>query len=289
VLGEKAFVRYGPAYTIERSSWIVGLRGTSSAHVFVAEREEQVRNDGITTRVKVSYSHCPSKVLVSFGVSKNWSFEEAVIDANPTITVHSYDHTVSEALFLRMFRATLLRCLLRKASAADVRSRLATYRSYKRFFKTTSAVRHFKERIFSRVEGPQDVTIDNVFARLDGKGDVVLKMDIEGTEYRVIDDVLRYAGRISLMIIEFHQTEPLRGVFLQKIARIREYFNVVHLHGNNWAGIAADGVPECLEITFMSRRYSAHLYERGYRKQLPLSGLDCPNNPQRPDYDLLFT
>jgi len=230
-----------------------------------------------------------SNVIVSLGVSSNWSFEQAVINVNPTIKVHAYDHTVSEAVFRRKLRWTVLRFFVLKASLADVRQSLTIYRSYKRFFKTTPDVQHFKERVFNRVDSPSDVTIDRMFARLDGKGDVVLKIDIEGTEYRVIDDVLKYEGQVSLMIIEFHQTEPLREVFLRKISRIREYFDVVHLHGNNWAGVAADGLPESIEITFVSKRYSGYPYGGEYRKQLPLVGLDFPNNPGRADYELLFS
>src|SRR4029077_11494615 len=100
-----------------------------------------------------------------------------------------------------------------------------------------------------------------------------------------IPQILTFADRIDLMVVEFHDTDPLRAVFEAQVNAILERFSIVHLHGNNIAGVAADGLPECLEITFLSKRFDT---TEAFRDRLPLAGLDVPNDPLKPDIPLNF-
>jgi hypothetical protein len=110
-------------------------------------------------------------------------------------------------------------------------------------------------------------------------------MDIEGGEYRVIPQILDYADRIDLMTIEFHETDPLRLVFEQNVKAIETRFDLIHIHGNNIAGAAADGLPDAPEITFLNKRFGTPAV---FRDILPIPGLDRPNDPFRPDLPLHF-
>lgn len=160
--------------------------------------------------------------------------------------------------------------------------------SYRAFFQ--GDVVHFEERIFNRPDRPRDATIARVFDRLGDKKNVLLKMDIEGGEYRVIEDLMRHESRIDMMVIEFHNTEPYRDVFLKHIRSISRHFEITHVHGNNYGGLAHDGLPEVLEITFLHDRYfgSSAVQSRQRRNRLPLAGLDFPCNPRKQDYQFLF-
>jgi hypothetical protein len=111
-------------------------------------------------------------------------------------------------------------------------------------------------------------------------------MDIEGGEYRVIPQILDYADRIDLLAIEFHNTEPYRDVFVKQTQAILARFEVIHIHGNNYSGCAADGLPEDIEISFMKRR---DVSPAPRRNRLPLRGLDYPCDPTRPDLPLVFS
>src|SRR5688572_18686703 len=44
-----------------------------------------------------------ASVLISMGLGPNWQFEKDARGINPTMTVHAYDHTVSERLFTREY------------------------------------------------------------------------------------------------------------------------------------------------------------------------------------------
>ena len=86
-------------------------------------------------------------------------------------------------------------------------------------------------------------------------------------------------------MIEFHDTDPLRAVFESQVRGLLDRFVIIHLHGNNITGSAADGLPDVLEITFFSKRFPT---TGRHRDRLPLPGLDQPNDPLKPDLALRF-
>ena len=159
---------------------------------------------------------------------------------------------------------------------------LSLYRSYKNFFR--DKVTHFQERIHNRIDHPFDATLDVVMGRAKGKS-IVLKVDIEGSEYRVIDDILRHSDIVSALVIEFHHTEPYRSLFLESIAKLKQRYDLVHIHGNNYDFVAADGLPEVLEITFVKNAKDSGSEKR---KSFPIDGLDYPNNVVKEDFRFSF-
>jgi len=221
--------------------------------------------------------------LISFGVSVDWNFERSIRKIRPDIPIHCYDHTVGTKLFAKHLTAGFFSFLTGRERPAGVAARLSIWRDYHRFFKDKT--RHFAQRIYNRHESGIDATIDDVFERLKDSRRSLLKMDIEGAEYRVIPDILKYADRIDILIAEFHDTGPLRVVFAEHMGLLAEHFHVAHVHGNNYCGRADDGLPEALEITFISRRLGKPSESR---TRLPLPGLDSPCNAGAPDLGMAF-
>lgn len=222
--------------------------------------------------------------LLSFGMSTDWSFELDVTQANPNITIHVYDHTVGKRYFWRTFRKALKKFLQLRNTFSALQDSYKKYSSYKNFFQGKNT--HFEERVFNRIEQPYDADIGKIFSRVAEKKSCIVKMDIEGGEYRVIDQLLKHESLITLLIIEFHDIEPLRETFNKNINSICQNFAIAHIHGNNSAGLAYDGLPDVLEITFVNKR---DLRLADYvRKEFPVAGLDFPTNPEKPDYPILF-
>jgi hypothetical protein len=221
--------------------------------------------------------------VLSFGLATDWSLEQELCRANEALTIHIYDHSVGAKTYRRSLKNTALKFLVGKASLAELRRRWRTDAEYRRFF--TGARTHFRERVFNRRDHADDTTIETIFARLGAAGHIFLKMDIEGAEYRVFPQILARADRIDLMTVEFHDTDPLRSVFEAQVKAALDRFHIVHLHGNNIAGRAAGGLPDCLEITFLNQRFAT---SGGFRARLPIDGLDCPNDPGAPDLAFRF-
>lgn len=115
---------------------------------------------------------------------------------------------------------------------------------------------------------------------------IFIKIDIEGSEYRIIDSIVKHANKISGIAIEFHETDPLRPVFISAIKKLQKKFKIVHFHANNFGGYAGDGLPETPEITFINNKINIKTF--GKRKTLPLDNLDASNGPLRPDYKIKF-
>lgn len=231
----------------------------------------------------------PSSVLagidavLSFGLATDWSLEAELCRAREALTIHIYDHSVGAKTYRRSLKNAALKFLVGKTSLAELRRRWRTDADYRRFFTGTRT--HFRERVFNRRDHADDATIEAIFARLGAARHIFLKMDIEGAEYRVFPQILARADRIDLMTVEFHDTDPLRGVFEAQVTAALDRFHIVHLHGNNIAGRAADGLPDCLEITFLNRRFAT---SGGFRERLPFEGLDFPNDPGAPDLAFRF-
>lgn len=226
----------------------------------------------------------PAGCLLSFGVNDDWTFEQDFHRRNPGCLIHAYDHTVNRRHFYRRAKMDFKRCLQLKRGAYDrFKKSREIYRDYREFFSSNRV--HFSERIFDRLDGENDATMEKVFARVAGDFKVVVKMDIEGSEYRVIRPLLQYQDRVDLLIVEFHDSGPLRLTFLDCLRQVSERYQIVHVHGNNGGGAAADGLPDILEITFLSRRFNVPPV---YRDELPLKGLDAPNLLHRPDFHLRF-
>jgi len=220
---------------------------------------------------------------LSFGLATDWSFEEQLARLRPGIPIHVYDHTVGAKSYYRSAKSRSLKWLSGRTSFEDVRMRWKTYTGYRRFF--SGRHRHYAERVFNRRDNPNDATLDIAFSRLGDVHHVLLKVDIEGSEYRIVPAINSFADRIDLLAIEFHDTDPFRPIFEAQIRSLLDHFVIVHLHANNITGVAEDGLPDAVEITFMNKR---HRISEQRRDRLPLAGLDQPNDPKRPDYELIF-
>jgi hypothetical protein len=221
--------------------------------------------------------------LISFGISNDWSFEEGFHAINPRAPIHAYDHTVSAGMFRKQFLKGLWRWTLGKAPLADIGQRLWLWRDFRAFFGSHSR-RHFEEKIVGKESRRGEATVDVAFARLDqSRTNVFLKVDIERSEYEIIDAIMRHAGRIEALAIEFHNTIHAREPFSRAMGELLRQFEIVHLHANNFGSIAPDGLPETLEITLVRRTGTSF----AKRSELPIQ-LDRPNDPRRGDYSLRF-
>jgi len=119
----------------------------------------------------------------------------------------------------------------------------------------------------------------------------ILKMDIEGDEWDVLDNVGReILDRCNQIVVEFHFMQRLmEPTFLKKAQRVfekltRDFF-VCHVHGNNCGNLVNLHnivLPETLEITFVN----SSLYESVDTGQVFPQELDMPNQPGRADFYL---
>ena len=98
---------------------------------------------------------------------------------NPNLTIHVYDRTINGKAFLRDFVLEFMRLCFFKGSLKKLFVPMTRFFIYREFFKSNNGrYAYFRERIYNRVELPNDATIDRVFKRLQDKPNILLKMDI---------------------------------------------------------------------------------------------------------------
>jgi hypothetical protein len=223
-----------------------------------------------------------ANALLSFGLSHDWTFERDFKRRNTAALIHCYDHTVSLRTAIEYSIGQLFRFFLQfRASSL---ARIFTWIDYLLFFRGDNV--HFRQRVW-RDRQDNSVTIDDVFARLPAESKVFVKMDIEGSEYRVLDDLLRHSQSIVAMAIEFHEVDILSETFNRLVDRIKHDFYIVHLHGNNMGGMAFH-FPIAPEITFLNKRFFGGSVPPPSQLKYPVAGLDCPNNARLPEFTFEF-
>jgi hypothetical protein len=114
----------------------------------------------------------------------------------------------------------------------------------------------------------------------DPAGAILLKVDIEGWEYGILDQIVEWQDSFSGLVIEFHDVDTNKAKiqsFLDELRRLR----VVWIHGNNLGGTDTDGDPVVIEMALAvpsSDEFS----------DMP-HALDVPNNPDQPELTLAFS
>jgi hypothetical protein len=223
-----------------------------------------------------------SDFLLSFGLFDDWTFEQDFSEKkNNEINIHVYDHTTSQVLS-QIKRQSILNTIKNPFSKTNWQN-ISIYSSYRKFFDNTKII-HFQERVWCD-SFDYTSSIDKIFERIDSDN-VFLKMDIEGSEYRVIDNILNYSDRIVGMSIEFHDVDILYDVLLNLLNKIKDNFNIVHIHANNFSDIGIKKIPIVWEITFENKKFSNSEELSSY--SYPIKGIDMPCNPNSDDISFTF-
>ena len=84
---------------------------------------------------------------------------------------------------------------------------------------------------------------------------VFLKIDIEGSEYRILEDILKYQDKITGMAIEFHNIDLHKDLICDFIKRFN--LSLCHIHGQNPSGtdyLDINNDPTQVEMTFSNTK-----------------------------------
>jgi len=220
--------------------------------------------------------------MVSFGMAENFSMERDFLKFNSQNEIHMYDHTINNNYFYNRIYKSIKRLFYFKSSFKNIEKKFQDLEDYKNIIKNKN-VSHFKEKIGDK----NDTSISKVISQINGNKKIFLKSDIEGDEFKFVDEINNNKKNIHLIAIEFHFLDKNRLKFKDSIIELKKYFNLVHLHGNNYAGYCDDGLPKVLEITFTNREYY-NVIENEYNLTFPIKNLDFPNVETVKDLEFSF-
>ncbi|WP_242097995.1 FkbM family methyltransferase [Sphingomonas sp. CROZ-RG-20F-R02-07] len=191
----------------------------------------------------------------SFGINDDISWDLDAADRG--LTIHQFDHTVADP------------------APHDSRMIFQAKRIDRHSSDETQALGDLIRRYDKRRERPN----------------LVLKMDIEGGEWDVLDATSEdELARLAWIVCELHYFQGLaerhhREIVDRCLQKIGRRFAVVHVHSNVWGGytsLANTVVPNVIEVTLVNRA----LYDLIETHELFPGPLDQCCDPEQPDFHL---
>lgn len=175
-----------------------------------------------------------TKTFISLGINDDWSFEKEFLKINKNVNIKCYDNNTSLIFLLKIFLKKLIFCIY-----------YGLNETLKSFFNIIDYLFFLKSKISNKYIS------DNDLIKLTKKLEApfFLKIDIEGSEYRILQDILKLKNKISGMVIEFHDID----LFSSKIKKFiqKSDLKLIHIHANNY-GLEWNEA-NIVELTFSQR------------------------------------
>ena len=220
-----------------------------------------------------------SKTIVTCGLNDDWEFEKHYLRINPNSKVIAYDHTVNKKFWKERFKKDFLALILLKKININKILDVFKYIDYKFFFKNNI---HISKKVVLLKKNKNEISIKEI---LDKKKNILLKIDIEGDEYKILNTINKEQNKINLLIIEFHNIS-------KNISKIKKFlsnskFKIIHIHANNYGGIDKFKNPNVIEVTLLN---SKKFFVNGQKskQKYPITGLDFKNLKRRQDIKIKF-
>ncbi len=224
-----------------------------------------------------------SNTLITLGLGYDWSFEEDYSKKYQKPIV-CYDHTVNYSRIKKLSRKFIAsyifkffkpKYIFKKNFFSELYKNIFLYKSYKNFFSQKAT--HIKKRIGS---GEGGIMLSEIINARKDVLPIFLKIDIEGSEYRIFDEIIEHQNNFSGIAIELHDVD----LHLEKIKRFINNLDMelVHIHPQNPAFVTKDFIPTQLELTFAKNPQPI-----GNEPKIPHK-LDQPANPMFPEIELKF-
>ena len=194
------------------------------------------------------------EVVYTYGVSNFIDFEEDLI-RRVNIPIRLYDHTVNNL----------------------------PVKNKNFFFK--------KEGIAEKKHDGFDTFENHLKENGDMAKKIFLKIDIEGTEWKIMPDIIsKFFDNIIAIILEIHSLGQKRNFkkYVKVLNKINSKFTLVHIHGNNCCGtinLKNKKLPRICELTFLNNNF---VKEKSVINYVLPSKIDYPNIKGREDIKLDF-
>ena len=217
-----------------------------------------------------------SSYLVSIGVGGNADFEYE-FSKKTRAKVIGFDDQVGLKYWIKYLLTQIYYLITRIYGFKKFLIEIGKFFTYLKLFTFNKNNMVYKEFIGSKNEGLKslkEIIIENNIKEL-----FFLKIDIEGNEYRIFDEIYSLINQVSGIAIEFHDVD----LHIDKILAFINFIplELVHIHGNNYSG-KRNNIPLTLELTF-----SKNPENIGLKPAIP-SKNDSPNNFKIKDLELEF-
>lgn len=178
-----------------------------------------------------------SDLLFSGGISSNVEFEFDYFRFNPTGSILMIDPTISRTKLL--FKG-IMRLFFK-------RSRKISY-LYNTLIFWDLIYQERCKHLPIWLKKPKSI-LKLAKSNFGIDNNVLLKLDIEGSEYDFLEEIINHQKIFSAMVFEFHDLDKRSNLLLNFISKIKANFDLVNIEINPSGGFV-NKLPKCIEVTF---------------------------------------
>tara|TARA_A100001011_G_scaffold63730_1_gene64194 strand:- start:505 stop:1284 length:780 start_codon:yes stop_codon:yes gene_type:complete len=218
--------------------------------------------------------------LVTCGLNDDWEFEKEFLKKNINCNLYAYDHTINNRFWIKRFKKDIIHLLLFKKLRWWKILDIFKYINYLNFFRKNKI--HLQKKIVSKKKKKNQITISKILNNLKN---IFLKIDIEGDEYQILNDVKNNSKNLVFLIIEFHEVHKN----LKKIEKFlkRLDLKLIHIHANNFDGTNRHNIPKVLELSLLNKRFFL-IKNKLTNNRYPIKYLDYKNFKRRNEIKIEF-
>ena len=211
--------------------------------------------------------------LLSLGISGDWRFEKQWLNHNPRAKIGTFDGSIGGPFFFRkvfqsIFRVTKPSLLLRN---------IKVFYEYFSFLKSQT---RFYKLYIGKSKNQKFISFNDAIKRSCLRRPYCVKIDIEGYEYEILDQIIENQSDISGLVIEFHK--PIYN--LTKVIKfVRDMdLNLANIHVNNCLPKTENlEIDPSIELSFTYKLATNETAEIPHN-------LEQPNDKKCPNINVIF-
>ena len=189
-----------------------------------------------------------TKKIITCGLNDDWKFEKNFKKLNKNCRIEAYDHTINNKFWYERFKKDIIHFFLLKKLSLRKIIKIFDYLDYKKFFKNEN--KHFLQKIVKKPKNNNEISLIDLIANDES---IFLKIDIEGDEYDILQDINQKSENLISLVIEFHEIQKnlkLIENFITKVSNLK----LIHIHANNFKKVDMNGNPNDIELTFINEK-----------------------------------
>ena len=227
-----------------------------------------------------------SEILISLGISDNWDFEKDFSKIS-NAKILAYDDSINLEYWINRFKKDLVKFLKLKIFKPRKLYKMFQYIDFLLFFKKNKNNKFFLKRVGN---GKNSINFEEInLNELKDNDQVFLKIDIEGSEYEILDQIVSIKKKIQGIVIEFHEVTSNLDKIKNFLKAIEDDLKLVHIHANNYSLKEFDQFPDAIELTISNiKKLSNKEHGTSESHEYPLEGLDFPNSKRSPEIKIIF-
>lgn len=226
-----------------------------------------------------------SELLISIGISDNWDFEKDFSKIS-NAKILAYDDSINFNYWINRFKKDLVKFFKLKIFKPRKIYKMFQFIDFFFFFKKNSKNKFFLKRIGNEKNSININEID--LSEIKDNHNVFLKIDIEGSEYEILEQIILIKKKLQGIVIEFHEVTSNLDKIKNFLRAIEDDLKLVHIHANNYSLKEFDQFPSAVELTISNLdRISDDNYDIKSH-EYPLEGLDFPNSKRSPEIKIIF-